>query len=50
MPDVQIADLTHAIPPQDILEGDLALGRADLYFPSGTIHLTVVDPGVGTGP
>jgi S-adenosylmethionine hydrolase len=47
-PDVQIADLTHAISPQDILEGALALGRAAPYFPPGTIHLGVVDPGVGT--
>ena len=47
-PDAQIADLTHAIPPQDILAGALALGRAAPYFPPGTIHLAVVDPGVGT--
>ena len=47
-PDVQIADLTHSIPPQNILEGALALGRAAPYFPPGTIHLAVVDPGVGT--
>jgi hypothetical protein len=47
-PDAQIADLTHSIHPQDILEGALALGRAAPYFPSGTIHLAVVDPGVGT--
>jgi hypothetical protein len=48
-PDAQIADLTHSIHPQDILEGSLALGRAAPYFPPGTIHLAVVDPGVGTG-
>ena len=48
-PDVQIADLTHAIHAQDIMEGALALGRAFPYFPPGTIHLAVVDPGVGTG-
>jgi S-adenosyl-L-methionine hydrolase (adenosine-forming) len=47
-PDVQIADLTHSIHPQDILEGALTLGRAAPYFPPGTIHLGVVDPGVGT--
>ena len=47
-PDVQIADLTHAIHAQDIMEGALALGRAAPYFPPGTIHLAVVDPGVGT--
>ena len=47
-PDVQIADLTHAIHAQDIMEGALALGRAFPYFPPGTIHVGVVDPGVGT--
>jgi S-adenosyl-L-methionine hydrolase (adenosine-forming) len=47
-PEVQIVDLTHSIHPQDILEGALALGRAAPYFPPGTIHLAVVDPGVGT--
>jgi S-adenosylmethionine hydrolase len=47
-PEAQIADLTHSIPPQDILAGALALGRAAPYFPPGTIHVGVVDPGVGT--
>jgi S-adenosylmethionine hydrolase len=47
-PDVQIADLSHSISAQNMLEGALALGRAAPYFPDGTIHLAVVDPGVGT--
>lgn len=47
-PDVHIADITHAISPQNITEGALVLGRAWRYFPPGTIHLAVVDPGVGT--
>ena len=47
-PQVQIADLSHLIHPQDILEGALSLGRAAPFFPAGTIHLAVVDPGVGT--
>jgi hypothetical protein len=47
-PEVQIVDLTHSIHPQNILEGALTLGRAAPYFPPGTIHLAVVDPGVGT--
>ncbi len=47
-PDAQIADLTHDIPPQDVLQGALALLRAAPYFPPGTIHVAVVDPGVGT--
>lgn len=48
VPHVQIADLTHDIPPQDILQGALALARTVPYFPAGTIHVAVVDPGVGT--
>ena len=47
-PNVQIADLTHSIQAQDILQGAIALLRASPYFPPGTIHVAVVDPGVGT--
>lgn len=47
-PEAQIADLTHSISPQNILEGALALARAAPYFPPGTVHIGVVDPGVGT--
>jgi hypothetical protein len=47
-PQVQIADITHQIHPQNVAEGALALGRVAAYFPPGTIHLAVVDPGVGT--
>ncbi len=47
-PDVQIADITHTISPQNVMEGALALGRAAPYFPDGTVHVAVVDPGVGT--
>lgn len=47
-PDVQIADITHEIAPQNIMEGAIALWRAAPYFPDGTIHVAVVDPGVGT--
>jgi hypothetical protein len=47
-PQVQIADLSHSIAPQNVLEGALVLGRAAPYFPPGTVHLAVVDPGVGT--
>jgi S-adenosylmethionine hydrolase len=45
---VQIADITHAIQAQDVREGAFALGRCAAYFPPGTIHVAVVDPGVGT--
>lgn len=46
-PDARLVDLTHAIPPQDIRRGALALERAYRVFPRGTVHLAVVDPGVG---
>lgn len=47
-PDAQIADITHSIAPQNVMEGALALGRAAPYFPHGAVHVAVVDPGVGT--
>ena len=45
---VQLVDVTHAIEPHDITEGALALEAAARTFPAGTVHLAVVDPGVGT--
>ncbi|HNO32572.1 MAG TPA: SAM-dependent chlorinase/fluorinase [Anaerolineales bacterium] len=47
-PDVQLVDLTHRIPPQSVRDGAMSLWRAYPFFPNGTIHLFVVDPGVGT--
>jgi S-adenosylmethionine hydrolase len=47
-PEAQIVDITHAVPPQDILAGALVLERSLPYFPSGSVHLAVADPGVGT--
>ena len=47
-PQVQIADITHEITPQNIYEGAITLWRAYSFFPPGTIHLAVVDPGVST--
>ncbi len=47
-PEVQIADISHTIKPQNILHGALALARTTQFFPPGTIHVAVVDPGVGT--
>lgn len=44
----QLVDLCHAVPPQQILPGALLLRSAVAYFPAGTVHLGVVDPGVGT--
>ena len=45
--EAQIVDLTHGIPAQNIMAGALALWSSVRYFPPGTIHVVVVDPGVG---
>src|SRR4029453_6122900 len=45
---LQLVDITHDIERHDITEGALALEAAAPFFPSGTVHLAVVDPGVGT--
>jgi len=47
-PDVQIADLSHVVGAQNIREAGLVLARSVPYFPKDTIHVVVVDPGVGT--
>jgi S-adenosylmethionine hydrolase len=47
-PDAAIVDLTHDVPPRDVVAGALALARVVPLFPEGTIHVAVVDPGVGT--
>lgn len=47
-PDVQIIDLSHQILPQDIRQAAFVLNRQVFYFPAGTVHVVVVDPGVGT--
>jgi S-adenosylmethionine hydrolase len=47
-PDATIVDITHHVTPFDLLDGALAIGSAYSYFPSRTIHVVVVDPGVGT--
>lgn len=47
-PEVQIVDISHTIAAQNILEAAGILGRTPFYFPPGTIHIFVVDPGVGT--
>lgn len=48
VPQINIADISHAVQPQNVLQGALLLGRAYRYFPVGSIHVAVVDPGVGT--
>src|SRR5438309_2934468 len=47
-PDVRMIDVTHEVPRHDILCGSITLERAVDGFPPGTVHLAVVDPGVGT--
>jgi S-adenosylmethionine hydrolase len=47
-PDVNIVDLSHDIPPQDVECARLAVARYWRRFPAGTVHLVVVDPGVGS--
>lgn len=48
-PAATIVDLTHEVPPQDVRYAAYVLSTAYRYFPAGTIHVVVVDPGVG-GP
>ena len=47
-PDARIVDISHEIPPQGIIEAGYVLSCAFRHFPGGTIHVLVVDPGVGT--
>ncbi len=46
-PEAGIIDLAHGIPPGDIVHAAYVLRNAWLYFPPGTVHVAVVDPGVG---
>src|SRR5512139_251301 len=48
-PKCALIDITHQVKPHDIEEGAFILANACSYFPKGTIHVSVVDPGVG-GP
>ena len=47
-PGVRITDISHEIPPFSIYSGAYTIDQAAPYFPPGTIHVIVVDPGVGT--
>jgi S-adenosylmethionine hydrolase len=47
-PAARIVDISHNVTPYDILDGALCVGNAYKYFPSRTIHVVIVDPGVGT--
>src|SRR5713226_8361265 len=46
--DTKIVDINHHVAPFDVLDGALSIGAAYRYFPPRTVHLVVVDPGVGT--
>ena len=46
--DVNVVDITHDIPPQDVERARLTVARVWRRFPAGTIHVVVVDPGVGS--
>ena len=47
-PNARVIDLTHSVPPQAVVPAALILRSAVAYFPKGTIHVAVVDPGVGS--
>lgn len=48
VPDVRLVDISHSVQPFDVFDAALTIAQAYSYFPSGTVHLVVVDPGVGT--
>ena len=47
-PGARLVDVSHEISPQDVMESAFVLQSAQPFFPDGTVHLVVVDPGVGT--
>jgi S-adenosylmethionine hydrolase len=47
-PDVKIVDICNSVQPYDILDGALTVTQSYRYFPANTVHLVIVDPGVGT--
>jgi S-adenosylmethionine hydrolase len=47
-PLARVVDISHEIQPHDVLDGALTLAQAYKYFPADTIHMVVVDPGVGS--
>jgi len=48
-PTATIVDISHDVPPHDVLAAAIVLAQAAPYFPPDTLHMVVVDPGVGTG-
>ncbi|MEL7363429.1 MAG: SAM-dependent chlorinase/fluorinase, partial [Bacteroidota bacterium] len=47
-PGAPVVDVSHEVAPQDVMEAAFVLRQAWPHFPAGTVHLAVVDPGVGT--
>ncbi len=47
-PEIRIVDICHSVMPFDLLDGALTIGQAYRWYPPRTVHLVVVDPGVGT--
>ncbi len=47
-PSAQLVDISHEVPPGNVLAAQYILGRTWARFPSGSVHLAVVDPGVGS--
>jgi S-adenosylmethionine hydrolase len=48
VPEATIVDISHAVQAFDVLDGAIAISQAYSYFPTGTVHCVIVDPGVGT--
>jgi len=48
VPEAQIVDICHAVQAFDVLDGAITIAQAYSYFPNGTVHMVIVDPGVGT--
>ena len=48
LPNASIVDINHHVVPFDVLDGALTIAAAYRYFPARTVHMVVVDPGVGT--
>jgi S-adenosylmethionine hydrolase len=46
-PSINLVDITHHIEPQDVVQAAYVVNSSYSYFPEGTVHLIVVDPGVG---
>jgi hypothetical protein len=48
VPEAEIVDISHAVQPFDVLDGALTIAQSYAYFPTSTVHVVVVDPGVGS--